>query len=53
MKIEYRCCCYDCGKKRYNENNVKDGITIYEDICPFCNKKKMLIPASDWAGFGD
>jgi hypothetical protein len=45
-------CCWECGKDRYKPVKEKHGITIYEGICPFCKKKKMLVPALDWAGCG-
>jgi hypothetical protein len=46
---KYVGCCMDCGKKRYNLRNKFYGITVEKGTCPFCKKKKWIIPASDWA----
>ena len=51
--MEYESCCHDCGKKRYGDKQLQGCITIHLDICPFCKKKKGIIPAVDWAGYGD
>ena len=50
--VEYRDCCYDCGKKRYG-TKLKEGITVHGGICPFCNEMKTIIPRADWMGLGD
>ena len=51
--MKYVTCCNNCGKERYGDKNVGNGITVHEGICPFCKKKKWLIPDLDWAGLGD
>lgn len=49
---EYEECCYECGEQRYGKQEFQ-GITVRKDICKFCNKKRLIIPAIDWAGYGD
>ena len=47
-------CCYECGKKKYGVKGKNfGGITVHKGVCPFCKKKRMLIPGMDWAGIGD
>jgi hypothetical protein len=46
-------CCYACGRERYGKSYLKNDITMYEGICPFCKKKSLLIPSDDWVGRED
>lgn len=51
--MKYISCCYDCGSKLYKNHGSMQGITVCIKECPICKKTKMIIPASDWAGYGD
>jgi len=53
MSGRYQTCCYECGKERFGDTQLKDGITLHKGVCPFCKEEKTLIPADDWAGDGD
>jgi len=46
-------CCFECGKKRYGSTQLGELMTMHSGWCPICKKKKIIIPASDWAGGGD
>ena len=59
---ENRYYCPYC-KEDITEMSVKDSIghlitqdeigTVYFYRCPICKRKRLIIPAADWAGYGD